>query len=309
MKFIKLMALLLITVASLHANKDIIVYSVDNSKGKITPKVIEEGLKKSGYVVPVNRDMNGPFKKQFQKSSFDTYNLLIAYHKKISMDLVLKNADSGVFVPFSMGIWQKKGEKSFQVAFLSAEGMSRIVGKSGDGTKALFEKLEKSTRKVVEAALPGAKEVKLPGERAKVDHPLLTKIKVENDPEEAEDNFDEIKMTIETGLKPIGFILANQVEYGMELDEKDHEDFLFYDTYSLCKLKVIYNIAAKHPEAGAFAPCTLAMYQKKDAKETVLVFPNVYNWIATLNLKDKGLKDLLLKAQHDMEALLNSLNE
>jgi len=33
---------------------------------------------------------------------------------------------------------------------------------------------------------------------------LLTKVLVESDPEEAEDNFDEIKMTIETGLKPIG---------------------------------------------------------------------------------------------------------
>ncbi|HHD77924.1 MAG TPA: DUF302 domain-containing protein [Campylobacteraceae bacterium] len=309
MKIIKLMAVLLIAVASLHASADIIVYTADNSKGKITPKVIEEALKKSGYVVPVNRDMNGPFMKQFQKSSFETYNLLIAYHKKISMDLVLKNADSGVFVPFSMGIWQKKGDKSFSVAFLSADAMRRIVTRKGDGTEALFAKLEAATRKAVEHALPGAKEIKLPGERAKVDHPLLTKILVENDPEEAEDNFDEIKMTIETGLKPIGFILANQVEYGMELDEAGNEDFLFYDTFSLCKLKVIYNIAAEHPEAGAFAPCTLAMYQKKGSDHTVLVFPNVYNWIATLNLKKKELKALLLKAQSDMEALLNSLNE
>ncbi len=183
--------------------------------------------------------------------------------------------------------------------------MSRIVG----GEKPLFAKLEAETRKAVEAALPGAKEVKTGGKRAKVDHALLTKILVENDPEEAEDNFDEIKMTIETGLKPIGFILANQLDYGMDLDEAGHDDFIFYQNYSLCKLKVIYNIAQSHPEAGAFAPCTLAMYQKKGAEETTLVFPNVYNWIASLNLQDQKLKALLLKAQSDMEALLNSLNE
>ncbi len=306
MKIIKLIvAALLAATTLLHANDDIIVYAVDNSKGKITPKVITEALTKNGYVVPVNRDMNGPFMKQFQKSSFDTYNLLIAYHRKISMDLVLKNADAGVFVPFSMGIWQRKGEKTFHVAFLSARSMSRIVGGEAEG----FAKLEASTRKAVEAALPGARVVKLPGKRGSVDHPLLTKIKVESDPEEAEDTFDEVKMTIETGLKPIGFILAGQVDYNMELDEAGHEDFIFYDTFSLCKLKVIYNVAEKHPEAGAFAPCTLAMYQKKGAEEMTLVFPNVYNWIATLDLKDKKLTDLLLKAQKDMEALLNSLNE
>jgi uncharacterized protein (DUF302 family) len=142
-----------------------------------------------------------------------------------------------------------------------------------------------------------------------VDHALLTKVMIKSDPEEAQDNFDEIKLTIETSLKPIGFILAGQLLYGMELDEEGYEDFIFYDTFSLCKLKVIYNIAIEHPEAGAFAPCTLAMYQKKDAKNTVLVFPNVYNWFASLNLKDQKLKDLLLKAQTDMETLLNSLNE
>ena len=305
MQYIKWIVGMLLLVSVATANEDIIVYQVDNASGKITPKAISDALVKNGYVVPVNRDMNGPFQKQFQKTSFDTYNLLIAYHKKISMELVLKNPDAGIFVPFSMGIWQKKGDKNFSVAFLSAKAMSRIVG----GEEPLFAKLEKETRKAVEAALPGAKEVALPYKRASVDHALKTKILVENDPEEAEDNFDEIKMTIETGLKPIGFILAGQVAYGMELDEAGHEDFIFYDTFSLCKLKVIYNIAKEHPEAGAFAPCTLAMYQKKDAENTVLVFPNVYNWFASLALKDQKLKELLLKAQKDMEDLLNSLNE
>ena len=305
MKWIKIVAALLFAAIFVQANENIIVYEVDNANGKVTPKVIEAALAKNGYVIPKNRDMNGPFKKQFQKTSFDTYNLLIAYHKKITMELVTKNADAGVFTPFSMGIWQKKGDKKLHVAFLSAKAMSQIVG----GEAPLFQKLEAATRKAVESAAPGMKEVKLPYQPVKVDHPLLTRVTVESDPDEAEDNFDEIKMTIESGLKPIGFILASQLSYGMELDEAKNEDFLFYDTYSLCKLKVIYNIAQTHPEAGAFAPCTLAMYQKKDAKETTLVFPNVYNWFSSLALKDQKLKDLLLKAQTDMEKLLKSLNE
>ena len=304
MKIIKVIVAMFLTVTLLQANEDIIVYQVDNTVGKITPKTVEDALVKNGYEVPKNRDMNGPFKKQFEKTSFDTYNLLIAYHKKIGMDLVLKNADAGVFTPFSMGIWQKKEDKTFSLAFLSAKAMSRIVG----GEAELYQKLEDSTRKAIES-IPGMKEHKLPYKASKVNHPLLTKILIESDPEDAEDNFDEIKMTIETSLKPIGFVLAGRLLYGMELDDAGHEDYIFYDTFSLCKLKVIYNVAIDHPEAGAFAPCTLAMYQKKDAENTVLVFPNVYNWFASLNLKDQKLKDLLLKAQTDMEALLNSLNE
>lgn len=304
MKIVKIIIATLLAVTLLQANEDIIVYQVDNTAGKITPKTVEEALAKNGYEVPKNRDMNGPFKKQFEKTSFDTYNLLIAYHKKLAMELVLKNADAGVFTPFSMGIWQKKGDKTFSLAFLSAKAMSRIVG----GEAELYQKLEASTRKAIES-IPGMKEHKLPYKAAKVNHSLLTKILIESDPEDAEDNFDEIKMTIETSLKPIGFILAGRLLYGMELDDAGHEDYIFYDTFSLCKLKVIYNVAIDHPEAGAFAPCTLAMYQKKDAENTVLVFPNVYNWFASLNLKDQKLKDLLLKAQTDMEVLLNSLNE
>ncbi len=297
--------IVLLALSSLVASGDIIVYKVENSKGTITPASIEKTLIKAGYAVPENRDMNGPFKKQFQKTSFDTYNLLIAYHKKLATKLVIKHENAGVFVPFSVAIYQKKGDKFLHVAFLSAEKQSQILGFKD----ALLEEIEKENRKVFLKALPNVKEEKLSYSPIPTDKKLLTSIVFEVDDDESDDNKEELEMVIDTGLKPIGFIKASFNTFGVDLDEAKNEDYEFYDAYSLCKLKVIYNVALTHPEAGAFAPCTMALYHKNGTNKTVMVFPNVYNWISTLGLKDKKLIDLLEKAQKDIVALLKSATE
>ncbi len=305
MKMIKLLVSIVFIGSTLFANEDIIVYKVDNSAGKITPQTIEAVLAEVGYSVEENRDMNGPFKKQFEKTTFDTYNLMTLYYPDITMELVLKNALSGVFNPMSVGIYQKTGDKFLHVAFLSAKGMSKIVGGEAD----LFAKLEKVNRQSFTKAMPGSVEEKLAYEPQETKEKLLTQVLVEIDDDEADENKEEVEMLIEDGLKPIGFVMASFNEYGQDLEKAKKDDYIFYDTYSLCKLKVIYNVAITHPEAGAFAPCTLAFYHKKGAENSVLVFPNVYNWMSTLGLKDKKLEEILAKAQKDMEVLLNSTNE
>ncbi len=305
MNILKILTLLLFVMMSLEANDEILVFKADNTKGQITPKTIEDAMKKAGYRVESNRDMNKPFKIQFQKSSFDTYNLLIAYYPSITQELTIKYPDSGVFNPFSVGIYQKKGTKEIFVSFLSAKGMSKIVG-AGDE---LFKKLEEINKKTFLAALPNAKIVKPSYNSKETKEKLLTKFEFEVDPEEADDIIEEIEMVIENGLKPIGFIKANFNDYGIDLDDAKNEDYIFYHIYSLCKLKVIYNISIKHPEAGSFAPCSMAIYQKEGSEKMTIVFPNVHNWISVMNLEDKELIDILLKAQADIEKLIKSAIE
>ena len=62
-----------------------------------------------------------------------------------------------------------------------------------------------------------------------------------------------------------------------DVNNAGNKDYIFYNIYSLCKLKVIYNVAIDYPEAGAFAPCSMAIYQKKGSDKMVIVFPNVHN--------------------------------
>jgi uncharacterized protein (DUF302 family) len=292
-------------MVGLSANEDLIVYKVDNSKGKITPATIEKSLVKSGYVIPKNRDMNGPFKKQFQKTTFDTYNLMIAYHAKMSTELVIKHENAGVFVPFSVAIYQKKGDKFLYVSFLTAKAQGKILGIK----EPLLDAIEKENKKAFLAALPGAVEEKLSFTPQATDKKLLTSFEIEVDDDDAEELKDELEMVLESGLKPIGFIKASFTAFGMDLEEAENEDYEFYDAYSLCKLKVIYNVSLVRPEAGAFAPCTLAIYHKIGSNKTKIVFPNVYNWISTLDLKDKKLIDTLLKAQDDIVKLIKNAIE
>ena len=103
------MAFLLVT--SVSANKDILLFKVDNSKGNITPQSIEKVLTKAGYKVEENRDMNGPFKIQFKKTTYKTYNLMIAYYPKIMEALTVKYPNSGIFNPFQLEFIKKRVKK------------------------------------------------------------------------------------------------------------------------------------------------------------------------------------------------------
>jgi uncharacterized protein (DUF302 family) len=301
----KIALVILFLAVSLWSNDSLIVYKVDNSAKKITPKTIEDSLKKDGYNILVNRDMNGPFKKQFEKTSFDTYNLMTAYNKKLNASLVSKNPNGGVFTPFSVAIYQKSGDKFLYVSFLSAKLQTKIVG----GAEAEFKAIEEANIKAFLKALPNAKKHKLSYEPIATKEKLITSFEVESADDDADDEKEELEMVIDSGLKPIGFIKAGFNPYGIDLDEAKNNDYEFYDAYSLCKLKVIYNIALTHPEAGAFAPCTMVVYHKKGTNKTVIAFPNVYNWISTLALKDKKDIDLLEKAQKDIVTLIKSAIE
>ncbi|MCK9455257.1 DUF302 domain-containing protein, partial [Sulfurimonas sp.] len=103
------------------------------------------------------------------------------------------------------------------------------------------------------------------------------------------------------GLSLYGFIVPSKLDVSKHLDGSVYD---FYQTYSICKLPVIYTVSLSRPEAAAFAPCTLAIYKKKDEDKIVLAFPAVYNWISSAKIEDKEAKDVLLKAQEQFEAIL-----
>ncbi len=283
----------------LFANDEIILFSTTK---RVTPAQIEAVFQRAGYSIQQNRDMNGPFVKQFKKSDFAIYNLMTVYYPKIAMELVLKNPDSGIFAPFSIVIYQKKGDKKLYGGVLSAKGMKKILGSK----EKLLDDLEKINIATLKEALPKAKREKLGYKPQPVKEKLLTKYSFEVDDNEAMDTKDEVEMMIEDGLKPIGFVMANFNDFNYDLKEAGIKDFIFYDTYSLCKLKVIYNVARIRPEAGVFAPCTMAIYQKRGTNTMNIVFPNIYNWIATLNIKDPKIITILKKAQTDMVKVIEN---
>lgn len=281
---------------------DLHLFSVPNADGKYNAAVIEKALEAHGFVISANSEMNGPFTKQFGQSDFTQFNLLTAFHKNLSESLVKTHPDAGIFVPMGFGIYQRSGEKEFHVSILSAEAMAKIAGFKAKE----FVLIEKEALATLKQALPNAKvtmsEAALPKEGV-----LLSRYVKESSKESWAADKEEVEMMIEDGLKPAGFVMSNFTDYNFVLGEKSPFDF--YDTYSICKLKVIYTVAKTRPEAAAFAPCTLMVYKKKDANEIVMGFPGVYNWMSSARVNDPEGKAALLQAQKDFETVLKSTIE
>lgn len=284
---------------------DLHLFSVPNTDGKLNASVIEKALEASGFVISANSEMNGPFNKQFGQSDFTQFNLLTAYHKVYSASLVKAHPDAGIFVPMGFGIYQRNGAKEFHVSVLSASAMKKIAGFDAPE----FALIEKEVLSTLKKVLPKAKvtmsETSLPANGA-----LVSRYVRSSSTSTWSNDKSEVEMIIEDGLKPAGFVMSNFTDYNFALnEEKTPSPFDFYDTYSICKLKVIYTVAKSRPEAAAFAPCTLMVYKKKDANEIVMGFPGVYNWMSSARVNDPEAKAVLMQAQKDFEEVLKTATE
>jgi len=305
----KILLVCLLLGTALWAQGDLRIYSIANDPKSDLPQQVVKALEKNGFTIAANTEMTKPFTIQFQQSDFDVFNLLTAYHTELSRKLVIKYPDAGIFVPMGFGIYQHKGDKQLHVSILTAEAMAKIIGlKSVDP---ILKNIEAAAQKALGEALPKAtvaveNDNPLPAKGA-----LVSTYSLEVDSDDYEDAKDELVMGIQGGLSPKGFVLSNTLDFDMVIseDESVKDPFDFYDSYSICKLKVIYNVAKTRPQASAFAPCTMMMYKKKGEDKIVIGFPGVYNWLSSARVQDPAAEAELMKAQHDFESLLSDLTE
>ncbi len=302
----RLMLLLAVSFALSYAKGDLYLFEIDNAKGAYTPEVLEKAFADNGYYISMNSEMNGPFKKQFGQTDFTIFTLLTVFHKELSEKLISTHPKAGIFVPMGVGIYQRNNEKTLHVSVLSAEAWAKILGFDDP----LIHEIEAKNLAVLKAALPGA-VLSRSKEAMKPEGALVTTFTLEVDPEDWSDTKDEVAMMIEEGFKPKGFVMSNYTEYNYMLSKEEtiETPFDFYDTYSICKLKVIYNVAKTRPEAAAFAPCTFMFYKEKGAETFVMGFPGVYNWMSSANVTDETGRAELMKAQKDFESILKSATE
>ena len=294
-------------VATEKSSSDVVVFSSENKSGKITPKTIEEAFKKAGFFISANRDMNGPFKKQFKESSFEVYNLFTFYKKDVVLELAKKYPNVGLFAPMSMSIYTKKGEKKISVSSLSAEAMQKIMKIPAD--EKLLTDLRTLVEKTLKEALPDGEVEKLSYQPVEAKGELVTHFSMEIDKEDWDDELEEFKMGFEGDLVTNGFVIAGENNLGDEFEEAKYDGFDIYEVYSICKLPVIYTIAKSRPEAGAFAPCSLYLEKRKGEETLNFGFPSVYNWMSSLAITNKKDMDVLEDAQKRMKKILVGLTE
>jgi uncharacterized protein (DUF302 family) len=285
---------------------DVQIFTSDNTDGKITPKIIEDAFVKEGFFISEHRDMNAPFVKNFKETSFDIYNLFTVYKKETVRNLAVEYPEIGLFTPMSMSIYVKKGSKDISVAFLSTQASAKMMGIPENHVEILA--LSESIMNALHKAMPKGRLQEVSYKMKEPAGELITKATLDVDPNaDWEEVKDDFQMEFEGSLAPSGFILAGFTDLGYDFEENNITTYNYYDTYSICKLEVIYIVAQKHPEAGAFAPCSVYMYQKKGENKMHMAFPSVYKWISAMGIEDKKSIDVLLDAQKKFEEILKKL--
>lgn len=295
--------------AEKKTNDDIRIFSVDNTKGKITAESIEKAFKASGFKIVGNNDMNKAFEKRFGGGKdFKMYRLMFVYNPDMGVKLLKDYSEFGLLAPLSTSVYSKDG-KTISISALSLTGMSRVSGvpKTNKDLIALSNQMTKALK----AALPNGHFDKLSYEVIRPEGELVTRFAFtlkneDGDIEEAKENYQE---TMEGEIESLGFIIAGFYPVNEDLVEKGVEDFEFYDSYSICKLEVIYPVHKIHPEVGAFAPCTMYMYKKKGEKLTRMGYPSVYNWVMSTNIYDDESLEPLIDAQNQLESAIDSTIE
>lgn len=127
-------------------------------------------------------------------------------------------------------------------------------------------------------------------------------------PSEIKESFE---MSLESGFEPKGFVMPAYMNVTDEIakNKKLKNVYDFYDTYSICKLEVIYNVAKTRPETSAFAPCTTIVYKRKNENKLTVAFPSVYNWLSSAIIAETEATRVLSKAQNDFEEVLKEITE
>ncbi len=296
--YVFILSVLMVTVLS--ASGVLQLFEVENKDGAITPQKIEQGFVQNGFGIAVNSDMLKPFTIQFKETKFKIFTLMTIYHEKISFDLVKKYPDAGIFTPLGVGIYQDKKENTLHVSVLTSDSLKKIMGFDDE----LIKKLEGEVLSALKKILPNAKH-KLSPNALQEERELITKYELETDDDVATAK-ENLFLTLDNGLSLYGFVVAGKLDLNEHMDDSPYD---FYEGYSICKLPVIYTVALTNPEAAAFAPCTLAIYKKKDEDKIILEFPSVYNWISSAIIKDSDGVDVLLKAQEQFESILAEVVE
>jgi uncharacterized protein (DUF302 family) len=289
-----------------NKGQNVQIMSADNSDGKITPKTIEAAFDSVGLSVPGNNDMNKPFSLRFNHTHYKTYNLAMYLNSALTLKLVKKYPEFGALTPLTMSIWSDGN--TINVATLSIDGMAR-TGEIPltDPDLIAYAALIKTA---LQKAMPNGNfkplnyTVKFP------DKSLKTKFVADVETDDIDAYKEDFEAEFEGEMEPLGFLMPNFSNLKEEIfDDAANETYDFYDTYSICKFDVIYPVSRLHPEAGAYAPCSMYLYKKTGEDKMHMGWLSVDNWITTLDIQDKESIDPLRDAQGKIEKILKELTE
>jgi len=282
--------------------QNIQIFSVDNSKGAINAKSIEKAFNTSGVVVDVNNDMNSIFSKRYGKVHHKNYNLAIFTNAKMVSKLMKKYPSIGLITPLSMSIYEDAAKNTINISTLSLAGMARIT--KIPATDPDLIEYAKSVDTALHKALPNGAYLSV-NHNTKSSKPLTTEFTIELELEDGDtyvDAKDSFKEEFESELGPVGFLIPKSYKL-------QHDDYDFFDTYSIIRFNAIYPVSKNHPDAGAYAPFSVVIYKKKDEDAAHIAFPSIDNWISDLDITDEATVKAVRETHSMVKTILEELTE
>jgi len=227
----------------------------------------------------------------------------VAHDEKLNA-LLKKAPELGGFSPFNLHIYKTKGEDKTYVGHIVPETMLDIVGVKDPAIRAEFKEMFPALDEHVQNTLGGKVEIssfdKLPAK------PMMT-FEIEFDrPDDITAFTEEFQENYEAAFEDKKYIIAGFKDFKETYAdlEMDFEEFDAYFVYSLCHFTFSYNTFNKgRPDAGAFAPCSMYVYIKKDSNKMIIGMPRLSNWVAVLNIKNEVMK----KDVDDLDAEIISI--
>ena len=222
--------------------------------------------------------------------------------------LLIKAPELGGFSPFNLHIYKKKGENKTYVGHVVPDTMLDIVGTKDKATRAEFKAMFPSLDKMVQDEIGGKIETntysKLPAQ------PMMNfEIKFDR-PEELAEYIETFQEEFEAAFEDNKYIIAGYKDFKETYDDLElpFEEFDAYFVYSLCHFTYSYNMFNKgRPDAGAFAPCSMYLYIKKDSNTMVIGMPKLANWVSVLNIKDETMKKSVVDLDNEIISIMKSL--
>ncbi|WP_415405779.1 DUF302 domain-containing protein [Sulfurovum sp. CS9] len=282
--------------------QNIQIFSVDNSKGAINAKSIEKAFNDSGVVVDVNNDMNSIFSKRYGKVHHKNYNLAIFTNAKMVSKLMKKYPSIGLITPLSMSIYEDGAKNTINISTLSLAGMARIT--KIPATDPDLIEYAKAVDTALHKALPNGKYLSV-NHNTKSSKPLTTEFTIEFELEDSDtyvDAKDSFEEEFESELGPVGFLIPKSYKL-------QHDDYDFFDTYSIIRFNAIYPVSKNHPDAGAYAPFSLVIYKKKGEDAAHIAFPSIDNWISDLDITDEATVKAVRETHGKIKTILEELTE
>lgn len=256
--------------------------------GKDLIKSVSSAISKAGFVPADERDLAVAYQKQFEQSDFDLYYNLTVIDAKALAQTLPANPRISAFAPYTVLIYQKKGAKNSYVGYIKAKAIATSLDLKDKKTVDTLQNSETALLKAIKAELKDAKDTKLaytPSLKHSAELLFETAIKLKPT-DNAITKKEALQKEFESTIEVEGFKISNITDLKSEIEKVkgDMSKYDFFETYSICKLKVIYNASKERPETGVFAPCSVFFYKLKGENAIHVGFPPTANWTLNANI-------------------------